>query len=93
MRKCTKWSQPFIMVSGHVVPCCSVMMSDRRSWLKENSMGNILDQPFSEIWNSEKYRLYRKSIPDDQAKVPLLCKGCRAYNTKDREALNGIFSI
>ena len=30
---CTFWSEPYIMITGHVVPCCGTLMSNKRSEL------------------------------------------------------------
>lgn len=64
------WDQPFIAVDGSVVPCCSI--GDPR----KISFGNILRQPFSEIWNAPAYQAFRRGF--DLA-CPDVCRGCPKY--------------
>ena len=88
--KCTAWIEPYIMMGGYVVPCCAVMMSNKREFLRKNALGNVREQTIEEIWNSERYKKMRKLIPQTEGEVPILCAGCRAYNTKPREEKYGI---
>jgi radical SAM protein with 4Fe4S-binding SPASM domain len=83
--KCTAWTQPYIMMGGYVLPCCQVLMSNQRPFLREHSLGNIFEKPFKEIWNSEEYRDFRKMVPRRKGKLPLLCRGCRGFNTLERK--------
>lgn len=41
---------------GNVYPCCAMMRS------QATSIGNILENKFSDIWNSEQYAAYRKQV-------------------------------
>lgn len=81
---CTFWSEPYIMITGHVVPCCAVMMSNNRTQLEELAFGNIHEQSLKEIWNSERYKAFRRMVVNPKASVPQVCAGCRAFNTLDR---------
>lgn len=56
---CTFWSEPYVMITGHVVPDCAVMMSNSRPKLEELAFGNIYENSLKEIWYSEKYRCGR----------------------------------
>ena len=88
--KCSAWVEPYIMMGGYVVPCCAVMMSNRREFLREHALGNINEKSMKEIWNSERYIKMRRLIPQKEGEVPILCAGCRAYNTRTREEKYGI---
>lgn len=71
--KC-KWpfNSAFIAANGDVVPCC---------WISDSSvvkMGNIFEQSFDKIWNSEAYQDLRRSIKKHELKD--FCKSC--YNEK-----------
>lgn len=90
INRCLAWMEPYIMMKGYVLPCCAVMMSNNRDFLREHSFGNLFEKPFKEIWNSERYRKFRETVNKPDAKVPLLCKGCRAYDTKEREEKYGV---
>lgn len=87
---CMAWMEPYIMMGGYVMPCCAVLQNNSRDFLKKHALGNILKEPFREIWYSERYKKFRNIIPKAKDKVPILCKNCRAYNTTDREIRYGI---
>lgn len=90
IEKCLAWMEPYLMMKGEVMPCCVVMMSNHRNFLREHSFGNILKQPFKEVWNSERYKRFRNTVNDHKKPVPALCQGCRAYDTTDRARKYGI---
>jgi len=46
----------FITVDGYVTPCCIRMDPEAINF------GNIFEKPFKKIWNSEKYRMFRRSM-------------------------------
>lgn len=81
---CTFWSEPYVMITGHVVPDCAVMMSNSRPSLEKLAFGNIKEKPLKEIWDSEKYKRFRKMVVNPKGKVPKVCLGCRVFNTQDR---------
>jgi radical SAM protein with 4Fe4S-binding SPASM domain len=90
MDYCVVWTEPYVMIRGDVMPCCSVMMSNRREFLEKNAMGNIYKTPLKEIWNSKRYKEFRKLVVDPHGKVPMLCAGCRAYDTATRAKKYGV---
>lgn len=94
INRCLAWMEPYIMISGgepgYVIPCCAVLMSNKREFLRKHSFGNILEEPFKKIWNSERYRRFRQTVNRPNAEVPLLCRGCRSYDTRKREEKYGI---
>jgi len=57
------FSRFFISITGNVHPCCRLGDSDV-------VMGNLLNQKFRDIWNSEKYKTFRKN-PEHR-----LCSTC-----------------
>ena len=90
IEKCTAWLEPYIMMGGYVMPCCAVLMSNKRDFLRKYAMGSINEKPFKEIWYADRYKKFRKMVVDKNAKVPVLCAGCRAYDTKEREKKYGV---
>jgi MoaA/NifB/PqqE/SkfB family radical SAM enzyme len=90
INKCLAWMEPYIMMGGYVLPCCAVLMSNKRPWLRKHALGNVLKQDFREIWNSPRYKRFRQAVTKPDAPVPLLCAGCRSYETTEREKLYGV---
>lgn len=90
MDYCTFWSEPYIMITGHVVPDCAVLMSNNRESLEKLAFGNIHDRSLKEIWNDPYYREFRKQVVDSKRLVPEVCRGCRAFNTRTRAQKYGV---
>lgn len=88
--KCYAWMEPYIMMGGYVLPCCAVLMSNNRPFLRKNAFGNVFEQDFKDIWHSERYRAFRKMITNPHAPVPIMCAGCRGFNTKERIKQYGV---
>lgn len=59
------WAGVYIKCNGEVTPCCNIT---------QLSFGNILQQPFGEIWKSEKYCRFRKQHAKNR--ISKICKGC-----------------
>ena len=88
--QCTCWLEPYILMGGWVLPCCTVLMSNKREFLRQESFGSTLERPLKQIWNSPKYRTFRRIITDDSQPVPTFCVECRGYRTVERERQYGI---
>lgn len=68
-KKCPwPWTSAFIAANGDVVPCCILANSD------VVKMGNVLENDFSIIWNSEEYQDFRKRIRNHD--LPEFCRNC-----------------
>lgn len=69
-----------INCDGSIVPCCYDIIA-------ENVMGNVFEQSLKKIWNSKKYKKFRKKVFSDRKSVPI-CLHCPesrvkiAHNTK-----------
>lgn len=87
---CTFWSEPYIMIGGYVLPCCSVLMSNKRPVLEQLAFGNINEHSLREIWNTPRYQYFRSLVVNSKGKVPRICVGCRSFNTQERERRYGI---
>jgi MoaA/NifB/PqqE/SkfB family radical SAM enzyme len=90
LNACSAWVEPYIMMGGYVLPCCQVLQTNNREWLRQHAFGNMNESPFPDIWFSERYKRFRKMIPNPHGQVPILCQGCRAYNTTKRIHEQGI---
>jgi len=62
------WKMTSIYSNGDVVPCCYDYNSDMK-------IGNILDNPLTEIWMGEEYKKLRKKIFEGNYKIPI-CDVC-----------------
>jgi radical SAM protein with 4Fe4S-binding SPASM domain len=62
------WKSAYIASNGDVIPCCVLADSDIVK------MGNVFEQDFAEIWNSEDYQNFREKIKTHN--LPNYCKGC-----------------
>lgn len=68
-KKCAwPWTGAFVAANGDVVPCC--ILADA----EVARMGNLFEQPFSQIWNGESYRELRRRIRDHD--LPDYCRNC-----------------
>lgn len=90
INRCLAWMEPYIMIGGYALPCCAIMMANKRDYLRQHCLGNVYEKDFKDIWSSERYKRFRMNVNKANAPVPLLCKGCRAYDTKEREKKYGV---
>ena len=67
------WRSARILSDGSVIPCCGCY---------DLSLGNIHDSSFVKIWNSEKYRQFRRQGINIQ-KDPSLFNKCKCYSCTD----------
>ena len=88
--KCTAWTEPYVLIGGEVISCCAIIMSNNRQYLRDHSFGNVYDTPFMQIWNSERYRNFRKTINRRKGRVPETCHNCRAFDTSERAGKYGV---
>ncbi|MDP8247399.1 MAG: radical SAM protein [Candidatus Tritonobacter lacicola] len=49
------WAECRILANGDVVPCCKA---------DKHPLGNILDRSFQEVWDSRRYREFRRKAKD-----------------------------
>jgi len=64
------WHSYVILWNGDVVPCC-------RDVEGNYTMGNILKQDMKDIWNSKKYRQFRKLVAHKG--IMDICQLCEGY--------------
>ena len=69
------WSTAYVTANGNCLPCCiSPFATQDYESLK---MGNLFQQSFTEIWNAEKYRVWRKALLSDTPSSA--CRGCGVH--------------
>lgn len=80
VRGCKRpWISVSVLCDGYVVPCCRVINPD------EINFGNVFKDNFKDIWNSVKYKAFRKALKGDFR--PTVCNNCYFYyrNPMDRD--------
>jgi radical SAM protein with 4Fe4S-binding SPASM domain len=69
------WTTAYITANGNALPCCiSPFATDNYESLK---LGNVLEQPFIEIWNNDRYQAWRAALLSD--KPHPACAGCGVH--------------
>lgn len=63
------WSTVNVACNGDVVACC-------RDGERRTVLGNLLAQPFLEIWRGEKYQALRRDLRDGHPERQAACNGC-----------------
>ncbi len=62
------WRAPVITWDGNMVPCCF----DKDA---EHVLGNLLEKPFRQIWESPEYRAFRKKVFSARKEIAI-CTNC-----------------
>jgi radical SAM protein with 4Fe4S-binding SPASM domain len=69
------WTTAYVTANGNCLPCCiSPFATTDYDSLK---MGNLFRQGFTEIWNDERYRSWRKKLLSDHPHTA--CHGCGVH--------------
>lgn len=75
--KCVRWTEPFILVTGHLQPCCVINEANIRDFQKTNSVANLFEQDFRDVWRNE-YKDLREMIR--RGEIPKICRYCREFD-------------
>jgi len=93
MSACVVWQEPFIIDGKSVLPCCAVLVRNDRERLRKCAMGDLTKNTFREIWDTERYKAFRRQFKDPKASLDPICQGCRVFNTESREKEYGVRPI
>lgn len=77
MSSCTKWNEPFVLVSGHVQPCCALNEANDRPYQEEHAFGNLFDMDFRIWWKSRGKKTFLENLR--HGKVNPVCKNCHIF--------------
>jgi radical SAM protein with 4Fe4S-binding SPASM domain len=77
------WFSLYITVDGKVRPCCSFGEGETLF------VGNLFEQSFEEIWNSEMYRKFRRDSLDRKLTYAV-CRNCTPNRLRDFVRLAGV---
>jgi MoaA/NifB/PqqE/SkfB family radical SAM enzyme len=71
------WTRNFVTQDGYVHPCCYTTQSGDRQAQNRRSLGNLIDNPFSQIWEAEAYSTLREKMANGI--LPYQCQHCPKY--------------
>lgn len=74
------WYKTFIDYNGNVNLCC-------HDWTHMRNFGNIMEKPFSEIWEGEELNEYRKILEKGERWRLPECKNCDNFQEWDKQNL------
>jgi len=77
------WFSCYITVDGDVRPCCSFGEGETLFF------GNLFERSFEEIWNSEKYREFRRQSKERQLRYEV-CRNCTPNRLREFVRLAGV---
>jgi len=77
MRSCTKWNEPFVLVTGHVQPCCALNEANDRPYQERHAFLNLFEADFREWWNSGEKDTFVKNLR--KGIVNPVCKNCHIF--------------
>lgn len=69
------WTTAYITANGNALPCCISPFSVVD--YQELVLGNVWKRPFSEIWNDEPYRAWRRALLSAEPRET--CRGCGVW--------------
>jgi MoaA/NifB/PqqE/SkfB family radical SAM enzyme len=91
VRECDfPWKRNFVTYDGYVHPCCYTTQTGDRKVQNSRSLGNLLDQPFEEVWKGNLYSAFRTKMREGI--LPYQCQHCPKYVGKQDDSLNKPFS-
>jgi radical SAM protein with 4Fe4S-binding SPASM domain len=64
------WVTAVVNWDGSVLPCCAV-------YGERYAFGNIFKEPFTKIWNNQKYQMARKEVRNKIEESPTICHSCK----------------
>jgi radical SAM protein with 4Fe4S-binding SPASM domain len=69
------WTTAYVTANGNALPCCiSPFATTDYDSLK---LGNVLEQPFGDLWNAERYQRWRERLLSDHPHEA--CAGCGVH--------------
>ena len=81
MTHCVHWTEPFVLVTGHIQACCALNEANTRDWQKEYAFANLFKADFRDWWKSSKRKEFQKNIRED--KINEICRYCHIYPHPD----------
>jgi len=67
-----------VTVRGNVLPCFE-------DFYQHYVMGNIMEEHIADIWNNEKFRLFRQNLREGHRDRSIICKNCNNVSVQTAE--------
>jgi MoaA/NifB/PqqE/SkfB family radical SAM enzyme len=77
MSTCAKWNEPFVLVTGHLQPCCALNEANDRAYQEEHAFVNVLETDFRRWWCSPQKEEFLRNLK--KGTVNPVCKNCHIY--------------
>ena len=77
MTSCAKWNEPFVLVSGHIQPCCALNEANDRSYQVQNAFANVFESDFRIWWRSPAKTEFINRLKS--GRVNPVCKNCHIF--------------
>lgn len=77
MSSCTKWNEPFVLVSGHVQPCCALNEANDRPYQEEHAFANLFETDFRMWWKSRSKGIFLANLK--RGVVNPVCWNCHIF--------------
>lgn len=78
-RNCTKWTEPFVLSSGHIQPCCVVNEANARQHQRDTAYINLFEKDFREYWRSPQFKSFLRTL--HRNRLPAACRDCKIYTS------------
>ena len=83
----------FVRADGKVAACMALLhngytwLHDIRRKITHCAFGSIMDQPLSDIWNSDEYRAFRRKFDDFDFASCLYCGHCELFAENQEDCI------
>jgi MoaA/NifB/PqqE/SkfB family radical SAM enzyme len=81
MSHCTHWTEPFVLATGHIQPCCALNEANTREWQKAKAFTNLLEEDFRDWWASERRKEFIDALRSGG--INDICRYCHIYPHPD----------
>ncbi|PIE67498.1 MAG: hypothetical protein CSA23_03465 [Deltaproteobacteria bacterium] len=81
MSHCVKWTEPFVLASGHIQPCCALNEANTRQWQKDNAFMNLFEDDFRKWWHSAAREEFMGKLRGGD--INEICRYCHIYPHPD----------
>jgi MoaA/NifB/PqqE/SkfB family radical SAM enzyme len=81
MSDCVKWTEPFVLATGHIQPCCALNEANTRQWQKDEAFMNLFESDYRDWWRSEARRTFMQTLRSGG--INDICRYCHIYPHPD----------